>query len=89
MSKTGRYYVKVNGRTFCVEPIDNTLGNGREQWGDLNPSTGKIEGNYGDKNLGAIHEDDSIITEENGFKNIVDLKPGQSPDSYINELLKK
>lgn len=89
MSKTGRYYVISNNRTFCVEPIDNTLGKNREHWGDLNPATGKIEGNYGDKNLGAIHEDDSIITKENGFKNIIELKPGVSPDDYINKLLKK
>ncbi len=27
-------------------------------------------------------------TEENGFKNIIDLKPGESPNSHINELLK-
>lgn len=30
----------------------------------------------------------SIITEENGFKNIVTLKPGESPDSYIERLLR-
>jgi len=89
MSNTGRYYVIVDGRTFCVEPIDNTLGKSRENWGDLNPATGKIEGNYGDKYLGAIHEDDTIITEENGFKNIINLKPGENPEDYINKLLKK
>jgi len=89
MSNTGRYYVKVNGRTFCVEPIDNTLGKGRKNWGDVNPSTKEVEGNYGDKHLGAIHEDDTVITEENGFKNIINLEPGVSPDDYINKLLKK
>lgn len=89
MSNTGRYYVKVKGRTFCVEPIDNTEGKGRKQWGDVNPSTKKVEGDYGNKYIGAIHEDDSIITEENGFTNISSLKPGQSPESFINDLLKK
>lgn len=89
MSNTGRYYVKVDGRTFCVEPIDNTEGKSRKQWGDVNPATKEVEGNYGNKYLGAIHEDESIITEENSFKNIINLKPGQSPDDYINKLLKK
>ena len=89
MSNTGRYYVTVGDRTFYVEPIDNTLGKGRRTWGDVNPSTKEINGNYGNKYLGAIHEDESIITEGNGFKNIINLKPGQSPDDYINELLKQ
>ena len=69
MSNTGRYYVKIGNRTFCVEPIDNTLGKDRKKWGDINPSTKEVEGNYGNKHIGAIHEDDSIITEKNGFKN--------------------
>jgi hypothetical protein len=89
MSNTGRYYVNVNGRTFCVEPIDNTEGKGRKHWGDVNPSTKEIEGTYGNKYIGAINEDDTIITQENGFKNIINLKPGVSPESYINELIKK
>jgi hypothetical protein len=89
MSDTGRYYVKVNGRTFCVEPIDNTLGNGRKKWGDIDPATKKVTGSYGDKNIGAIHEDESIITKENGYDEIYELEPGVSPDSFINELIKK
>lgn len=89
MSKTGRYFIKKNGRTFCVEPIDNTQGKGREKFGNINPATGKVEGDYGDKHLGSIHEEDSIITEENGFKNIVTLEPGVSPNAYIETLLKE
>jgi len=89
MSNTGRYYVNVDGRTFCVEPIDNTLGKGRKHWGDVNPATKEVEGNYGNKYLGAIHEDESIITEENGFENIHTLNPGESPDDFINRLLKQ
>jgi len=89
MSNTGRYYVKVDSRTFCVEPIDNTLGKGRKHWGDVNPSTKEVEGNYGDKYLGAIHEADSIITEENGYKDIITLEAGVSPEDYINKLLNK
>ena len=88
MSNTGRYYVTVQGRTFCVEPIDNTQGKGKTGWGDINPVTKKVEGNYGNKYLGAIHEDESIITKENGFDEIYTLKPGESPDSFINKLIR-
>lgn len=88
MSDTGRYYVKVGERTFCVEPIDNTLGKGRQKWGDIDPATKTVSGTYGDKNLGAIHEEDSIITKENGYDEIHFIGPGESPDSFINNLLK-
>lgn len=87
MSKTGRFYVKHGDRTFVVEPIGNSLA--REKFGDINPATKKVEGNYGDKHPGVIDPADSVITEENGFKNIKTLKPGESPFDYINELLKE
>lgn len=85
--KNGRYYVTdfETGRKFCVEPI----GDSHVVWGDINPATKEIEGNYGDKYRGSIDEKDSIITDDNGFKNIVTLKPGESPNSYISKLLKK
>lgn len=86
MSKTGRHYVTKNGRTFCIEPIDNSLGKGRKKWGDINPATGKVEGDYGDKFPGAVHEDDSIITKENGFKNIRTIGPGD-PYSEIDKII--
>jgi hypothetical protein len=89
LSKTGRFYIKAKGRTFCVEPIDNTDGNARERFGNINPVTKKVEGDYGDKYRGSIHEDDSIITEDNGFKNIVTLDVGVSPNGYIEHLLSK
>lgn len=88
MSDTGRFFVTVGKRTFCVEPIDNNVGK-HKQWGDIDPASKKIEGNYGEKYRGAIHEEDSIITEENGFKNIVMLEPGTSPMGFISELLAK
>lgn len=86
MSQTGRYYTTRDGRTFVIEPIDNTEGKGRIKWGDINPATKEVEGTYGNKYTGAIKEEDSIITPENGFKNIIDLPPGVSPDSYIDNL---
>ena len=41
MSDTGRYYMTMEGRTFCIEPIDNTQGKGRRGFGDINPATKK------------------------------------------------
>ena len=83
MSDTGRYFVKCleTGKIFCVEPIDDSPH--RKIWGDINPSTKKLEGNYGAKNKGSIKTYESIITKDNGFKNIIILKPGQSPSDYI------
>ena len=84
-SETGRYMIidQKTGRKFMVEPI----GDPHTTWGDINPATKQVEGDYGDKHKGSIKEDESIITEENGFKNIKILKVGESPTGYINELL--
>jgi len=88
MSNTGRYFIidKDTGRKFCVEPL---LEGEKTDWGDLNPATKKVEGQYGEKYIGAIKRKDTIITEKNNFKNIIELKPGVSPNNYIEELLKK
>jgi hypothetical protein len=85
---TGRFVVKSlrTGRTYYVEPID---GGERIDWGDLNPATKKIEGDYGSKHKGSVKESESLITEENGFSNIKTLPPGYSPLEYIEELDKK
>lgn len=86
--KTGRFIVTslTTGRKYYVEPLDNGT---RTEWGDLNPATKKIEGEYGAKHKGAIKESESLITEENGFENIVTLEPGYSPLEYIEQLDKK
>ena len=60
----------------------------RTEWGDLNPSTKKMEGDYGSKHKGAVKPSESLITEENGFDNIVTLEPGYSPIDYIEQLEK-
>lgn len=85
---TGRFIVKsaVTGRIYFVEPIDNGR---RTEWGDINPATKKIEGDYGTKHRGAVSEKDSMITKENGFENIVTLDPGVSPLDYIERIDKK
>jgi hypothetical protein len=85
---TGRFIVKsvVTGKTYFVEPIDDGQ---RTEWGDLNPATKKLEGDYGTKHRGAVNEKDSMITRENGFENIVTLEPGVSPLDYINRIDKE
>lgn len=68
-------------RTYFVEPI----GNGRNNWGDVDPATGKITGIYGDKYTGSVLPSESIISEDNNFKNIKEVKNG-SPYSVIEEM---
>ncbi len=82
MSPTGRYCVRDHrsGRVFCVEPI-----NRRDQkLDDVGWTNGGIDPVRG----GAVREEDSVITPENGFCNITALPPGSSPDGYIEMLLK-
>jgi len=38
------------------------------------------------KNKGSTEREDSLITKENGFKNIVTLKAGESPLAYIERI---
>jgi len=78
----------ILGRTFYVEVIEDHPDNlDRTQWGDVNPATKKLEtGDYGKKNAAGINMADSIITKENGFENPVYLKPGESPNGYIEGL---
>jgi len=83
MSETGRFYFRHNGKVYCVEPIDN--GNRDGNWGNQIPGANKVE-KVTSKYKGAVKESESIITEENGFKNIVMLEPGQSPFEYIERL---
>jgi hypothetical protein len=78
MSKTGRFYVRKGDRVFCVEPIDRHEGK-KSLWGDLDPVTKKHSGDYGNKHSGSVLPENSIITEENGFINIVELPEGTSP----------
>lgn len=80
--ETGRFIVKslVTGKTYYVEPI----GNGRPaDWGDINPATKEIEGNYGSKYTGCIDKKESLISSENGFEKIELLEEGVSPLSEI------
>ena len=71
---TGRFIVKskITGIVYCIEPIDN--GKPKVLWGDLDPATKKLTGDYGHKRRGAVTEAESLITEENGLKNIAVFK---------------
>jgi hypothetical protein len=80
--ETGRFIVssKRTGKTYFVEP----LAGKQPVWGDLDPATKKLQGNYGQKYRGAVPGTESLIRKENGFKNIVTLEAGTSPLAYID-----
>jgi len=78
MSTYGRFTVKSGGRTFVVEPISVHAYRGAD-WGHTDLSNRPIGG--------AVHPDDSIICESNGFTNILVLGPGESPLSAIQDLI--
>ena len=46
------------GRVFCVEPIDNSKKEGAD-WGDVDPVSKKLTGDYGKKHRGSIKEKES------------------------------
>tara|TARA_R110000868_G_scaffold320909_12_gene581955 strand:+ start:2035 stop:2352 length:318 start_codon:yes stop_codon:yes gene_type:complete len=79
--QTGRFIVTsaVTGRKYFVEPIDGNP----VQWGDVNPATKKVEGDYGDKYKGSVSKEESLLTEENGFIKIDLLAAGSSPYAEI------
>lgn len=82
---TGRYFIKMpSGRTFCVEPIAER----NQKIDDSAFTNGGIDGTeIKNKHLGgAIREEESIITEENNYKNILKLPPGVSPNGFIEAL---
>jgi hypothetical protein len=81
--QTGRQIVKSirTGRVYFVEAI----GNAHNDFGDLDPVTKKMTGNYGAKYKGCISKNESLITKENGFNEIVEIQGG-SPYSIIENL---
>jgi hypothetical protein len=86
---TGRFIVhsKRTGKTYYVEPIDKRAKTDWTQWGSIDPATGKMMNKPGFRKYhGAVDESESMITPENGFKNITMLEPGTSPLAYIDIL---
>ena len=63
-------YFPKTGKKYYIEYI----GNGHSNWGDIDPVTKKLTGNYGTKFRGSVTPQESVITEENGFENIVEGK---------------
>ncbi len=81
--KTGRFIVKsqYSDKIYFVEPIHN--GN-PFLWGDYDPATKKMTGDYGNKYLGAITENESLLTKENGFVEVSYVHQG-SPLGLIDQ----
>lgn len=80
---TGRFIVfSRSGKKYYVEPC----GISHTGFGDVNPATKKVEGDYGGKYQGSVLESESILTDDNGFTDVVTLAPGVSPLAYIQNL---
>ena len=71
IGEDGRHlvYSQRTGKSYLIEPI-KPGEKYQANWGDEDPVSKKITGNYGVKYNGALTEKESVITEENGFKNI-------------------
>lgn len=82
---TGRFIVtsKRTGKSYFVEAV----GDPHVQWGSINPGSNELMNKKGaGKYRGSVDEKDSLITEENGFVKIHNLRPGLSPHAYIQML---
>lgn len=83
--ETGRecVFYPETGKKYFVEYIKPK--GFRTDWGSYNPSTGKIENKKGTgKFNGGIEEEESMITKENGFDDIV--RGDGSPYAKINAM---
>ena len=86
MSKSGRFIVHDmrTGRKFLVEPIiDKGI---HYRIGGTNGAFPSIAENS-EKHKGAINRSESVITAENGFEEITNLKPGENPMDAIYRML--
>lgn len=80
--ETGRFIIKSirTGKTYAIEPT----GDPHREWGSINPGTNDLMVKKAWKKYrGSIDKEDTLITEENGFKNIKMLEPGMSPHAYV------
>lgn len=85
--QSGRHIITSlkTGKRYFIEPIDPQ---NKVSFGDINPATKKVEGDYGDKYKGSVSESESLITEDNNFINIQYCGVGVSPYAYIEQLEK-
>ena len=80
--ESARYKVYMkSGRKFMVEE----WGYMPTQWGDIDPAT-KTLNKIRVKDVQVIDDSNSMITKENGFKNICFLEKGTSPLGYLDLL---
>ncbi len=87
--ETGRQIITSirTGRKYYVEAIGEDRS---ADWGSVNPATGTMENKKGTgKHRGSISPSNSLITEENGFKNITTLSVGESPYAFIEKIDKE
>lgn len=86
--ETGReiVYYPETGKKYYIEYI-KPRSMEKTGWGDIDPATKKVTGTYGKKYTGTIKEEESLITEENGFNEIVEGKG--SPYSIIEKMHNK
>jgi hypothetical protein len=83
--ETGRHIVHSfrTGKKYYIEAIGNDR---MADWGSYNPSTGDIENKKGaGKYTGSVKLENSVINENNGFKNIHFVEKG-SPYSVIDTI---
>ena len=68
--ETGRFIVKSTktGKVYFVEPIDDRANH--TIWGDLDPASKTLQGDYGSKYRGSIKTNESLICRDNGFDEI-------------------
>ncbi len=80
MSDTGRCWVVDyrSGRRFCIEPISERTKRTTDQEWDAGGAQ-VVAG-------GSIRREESIITHDNGFVNIVECK---NPTDHIDRLLRR
>jgi len=84
--ETGRFVIvsSLTGIQYYVEPIE---GKNRTEWGSINPATGELVNKKGfQKYSGAVPAKESIVTPENGFRNVVTLGVGESPMGYVDRI---
>lgn len=74
--ESGRYWVRVGSRTFCIEPIEGRVRS--KDWG-------RNEGLQVAKG-GAVAPEDSVITPER-FTKGWELPVGMSPEGFIDDLV--
>jgi hypothetical protein len=75
-----KMFLGENKMNYRIEPVEFVRP---RSWGDVDPVTKELTGRYKGKTPGACQPDESVITEENGFTDIVVLGPGFSPAEYI------